>query len=145
MSEAQRYVWLNNFELPIRGAVSWKRITPFPAQFMTTAPTQNDYTPTRKQTWFALRGGLGKDKWTPRDNDRYADASIDASQEIQTLPSLITTLGSFGKEPVKLIKHDGKIWAVGHNQISYWTGSTWTSTKTDFPNPTDAILFYGTA
>ena len=87
---------------------------------------------------------MGKDKWTPQDNDRYADASIDASREIQTLPSLITTLGSFGKEPAKIIKYDGKVWAIGHNQISYWTGSTWTSVKTDFQNPTDAILFYGT-
>ena len=145
MGEIQRYIWLNNQELPIRGSVAWRRITPFPQQFSTSRPTEADYTPTRKQRWGNLRGGIGKDKWTSQDNDRYADASIDASQEIQTLPSLITTLGSFGVEPVKLIKYDGKVWAVGHNQISYWTGSTWSSVKTDFPNPTDAIVFYGTA
>ena len=143
MGEIQRYVWLNGVRLPIRGAVQWRRITPFPNQFMTTAPTENDYTPTRKQKWGALKGGLGKDKWTPEDNDRYSEASIDASQEIQTLGSLVTTMGTFGIEPVKIIKYANRIWAIGHNQISYWSGTAWTSVKTNFPNPTDAITFYG--
>ncbi len=145
MGEAQRYVWLNGNELPIRGVVSWRRITPFPAQFTTSAPSESDYTPTRKQTWKSLRGGLGKDKWTPQDNDRYADATtVDASQEMQTLASLVSTLGTFGVEPVKIIKFENRIWAIGHNQISYWTGSSWTSVKTNFNNPTDALTYYGT-
>ena len=138
------YVWLNDVKIPIKGAVAWRRVTPFPNQFMTTSPTENDYTPTRKQNWGNLKGGLGKDKWTPGDNDRYSEASnVDASQEIQTLSPLVTTMGSFGKEPVKIIKFDGKIWAIGHNQISCWSGSAWTSKKTDFANPTSAITFYG--
>jgi len=140
----QTYVWLNGVRLPIKGTVNWKRITPFPSQFMTTAPTENDYTPTRKQKWGNLKSGLGKDKWTPEDNDRYSEGSVDASQELQTLPGLVTTMGTFGVEPVKIIKYEDKIWAIGHNQISYWSGSAWTSVKTNFPNPTDAIVFYGT-
>ena len=147
---AQTCVWLNNQRLPIRGQVSWKRITPFPAQFMTTSPTENDYTPTRKQKWGSLRGGLGKDKWTPESNDRYAEAAnVDASQELQTLSALVTTMGTgagvFGVEPVKLIIHNGALWAIGHNQISRWSGTAWSSKKTTLGNPTDAMNFYGTA
>ena len=146
MPEIQRCVWLNGVRLPIRGPVQWRRITPFPSQFMTTAPTENDYTPTRKQKWGNLKGGLGKDKWTQEDNDRYSEANnVDASQEIQTLGALVTTLGTFGVEPVKIIKYADRIWAIGHNQISYLSGSSWTSVKTNFPNPTDAAIFYGTS
>lgn len=146
MAEPQRYVWLNGVRLPIAGAVGWRKITPFPDQLMTTAPAVADYTPTSKQVWTKLKGGLGIEKWTPEDNDRYWQAEgVDASINLQSLAPLVTTLGSFGVAPVKLIKFEGKIWAIGHNQISYWTGSAWTSVKTDFPNPTDAATFYGTA
>ena len=146
MGETQRYVWLNNERIPIKGAVVWRRITPFPAQFTTTSPQESDYTPTRKQNWGNLKGGLGKDKWAPEDNDRYSEANgVDASQEIQTLSPLVTTMDTFGVEPVKIIKFKDRIWAIGHKQISYWSGSSWTSVKTDFDNPTDAITFYGTA
>ena len=144
MADIQRNVWLNGVRLPIKGNVQWRRITPFPNQFMTTAPTENDYTPTRKQKWGTLKSGLGKDKWTPEDNERYSEATtVDASQEIQTLGALVTTMGAFGVEPVKIIKFEDRIWAIGHNQISYWNGTSWTSVKTNFANPTDAIVYYG--
>ena len=143
---AQTSVWLNNIWLPVKGTVNWKRITPFPAQFMTTSPTENDYTPTRKQRWSSLKSGMGKDKWTPEDNDRYSDATnVDASQELQTLSALVTTMGAFGVEPVKIIKFNNALWAIGHNQISRWSGTAWVPKKTTLGNPTDGILFYGTA
>lgn len=144
MGDVQKNVILNDTKLPIAAPVIWRKITPFPNQFMTTSPQESDYTPTRKQRWGNLKGGLGKDKWTPQDNDRYSEGGIDASQELQTLPSLVTTMGTFGVEPVKIIKYKDRIWAIGHNKISYWTGSAWTSAKSDFPNPTDAAVFYGT-
>jgi len=140
----QEHIWLNGEELPIAGAVAWKRITPFPQRFITTSPKEEDYTPTDKQRWGNLRGGMGIEKWSAENNDRYWDCDdVDASQETQTLGPLVTTLGTFGAEPVKIIKFEGRIWAIGHLQISYWTGSAWQSVKTDFANPTDAILFYG--
>lgn len=144
MGEVQKYIYLNNFHFPVEGNIIWDKITPFPEQLMTSAPGVADYTPTSKQVWTKLKGGMGIEKWTPEDNDRYAEASgVDASINMQSLAPLVTTLGTFGAEPVKIIKFEGRIWAIGHNQISYWTGSAWTSVKTNFPNPTDAITFYG--
>ncbi len=144
MSEVQRFVWLNNVHLPIDGAVKWDKITPFPEQLMTSAPGVSDYTPTSKQVWSKLKGGMGIEKWTPEDNDRYAEANgVDASINMQSLAPYVTTMGTFGAEPVKIIKYEGRIWAIGHNQISYWTGSAWTSVKTDWSNPTDAAVYYG--
>lgn len=145
MGEIQKYVWLGNFHYPIDGNIVWDKITPFPEQLMTSAPGVSDYTPTSKQVWTKLKGGMGVEKWTPEDNDRYAEANgVDASINMQSLAPLVTTMGTFGAEPVKIIKYENRIWAIGHNQISYWTGSAWTSVKTDFPNVTDAITYYGT-
>ena len=144
MGEVQRYIWLNGIHFPVEGNIVWDKITPFPQQLMTAAPGVSDYTPTSKQVWSKLKSGMGVEKWTPEDNDRYAEASgVDASINMQSLAPYVTTLGTFGAEPVKIIKFEGRIWAIGNNQISYWTGSAWTSVKTDFPNVTDAIVFYG--
>lgn len=144
MGEQQQFVFLNGVKLPLKGNVQWSRVTPFPSQFMTTAASESDYTPTRKQKWSALQGGMGDEKWDADHNTRYWDADgVDASLSVQTLSPLVTTLGTFGAQPVKLIKFNGKVWAIGHNQISYWSGTAWTSAKTDFANPTDAATFYG--
>lgn len=144
MAEIQKYVWLGNFHYPVEGNIVWDKITPFPQQLMTAAPGVSDYTPTSKQVWTKLKGGMGIEKWTPEDNDRYPEASgVDASINMQSLAPLVTTLGTFGAEPVKLIKYADKIWAIGNNAISYWNGSSWTSVKTNLPNPTDAITYYG--
>ncbi len=144
MSEPQKYIWLNGYHFPIDGMVAWSKVTPFPEQLMTSAPSVSDYTPTSKQVWDKLKGGIGIEKWTSDDNDRYWEADgVDASINMQSLAPYVTTLGTFGTEPVKIIKYADKIWAIGHKQISYWTGSAWTSVKTDFPNPTDVITFYG--
>jgi len=143
MGEVQRSVILNDFEFPIKGGVSQHRITPFPQQFMTTSPQESDYTPTRKQKWGNLKSGMGVEKWSSEDNDRFWEADADTGRNIQTLPPLVTTLGSFGVEPEIIKKYADKVWAIGNNQISYLDGSSWTSVKTDFPLPTDAIVFYG--
>ena len=144
MENEQSNVYLNGVKLPIAGPVLWDKVTPFPDQFIQQAPTSADFQPVRKQEWSSLRGGAGIEKWSPEDNDRYWEAvDVDTSQATQTLGPLVTTLGSFGADPVKLSKHESKIWAIGNQKISSWNGSSWDSKKTDFDNPTDAILFYG--
>lgn len=144
MAEEQQYIWLNGERLPIRGPIQWQRITPFPAQFATSAPTEADYTPTRKQRWGSLRGGMGIEKWDSEHNDRYWEADgVDASMNVQTLGPLVTTMGTFGAEPVKILKYKERVWAIGHRKISYWDGTAWQAVKEDFDNPTDAAIFYG--
>lgn len=147
MGEVQQYVWLNNQKLPIEGSVAWQRITPFPNQLMMSAPCVSDYTPTSKQSWDKLKSGMGLEKWTAQDNDRYWEADgVDASINMQSLAPLVTTMGSFGAQPVKLIKFNNQIWAIGNNMIAYWTGTAWIPANPTPPlsNPTDAVTFYGT-
>ena len=146
MAEPQDSVWLNGVEIPIVGSVLWDVVPPCPNQIVTQEPGEADFQPVSKHTWRGLQGGAGIEKWSPEHNDRYWEAvDVDTSQTTQTLGPLVTTLGSFGKLPVKILKGpDGKIWAIGDLQISIWNGSSWDSKKTDFSNPTDAILFFGT-
>ena len=142
----QTYVYLNNQKLPLAAPVAWTKVTPFPEQLMTTAPGVADYTPTSKQVWAKLKGGLGVEKWTAEENDRYWDADgVDASINIQSLTPLVTKMGSFGTQPVKIIKFADKIWAIGHNNVSYWNGTSWVAANPTPPlsNVTDAILFFG--
>lgn len=146
MGEAQRYIWLGGFHYPIEGKVLWEKITPFPQQLMTSAPGVTDYTPTSKQAWAKLKSGMGIEKWTPEDNDRYWQAEgVDASINMQSLGPLVTTLGSFGAEPVRIIKYADKIWAIGPSKVAYWDGAAWQTANPTTPlaTPTDAIIFYG--
>ena len=150
MAEPQKHIWLNGQKLPIASPITWRRITPFPAQFSTSQPGVEDYTPTRKQRFAKLKGGMGQEKWDPNSEDRFWDANgVDASKDVQTLGPLVTPMEKadgtgFGAIPVKIIKFKGRIWAIGHDKISYWDGSAWQPKKTDFSNPTDAIVYYGT-
>lgn len=142
----QTYVYLNNQKLPLAAPVAWTKVTPFPEQLMTTAPGVADYTPTSKQVWAKLKGGLGIEKWSPEDGDRYWDANgVDASINIQSLSPKVTTMGAFGTQAVKIIKYAEKIWAIGNNRISYWNGTSWTAGNPTPPlsNPTDAVTFFG--
>jgi len=139
---AQKYIWLNGYELPIEGEIIWDRVTPFPEVFATAPPDAADYTPTRTQK-LTFEGGMGKETEDGAEG-RYWYGNVDTSRSTVVPPGLVTTMGTFGAIPVKIIKFNEEIWAIGHNQISYWTGSAWTSVKTDFANPTDAMLWFNT-
>lgn len=144
MAEPQNAVWLNGVKIPIVGEVLWDVVPPFPDQITTQEPGEADFLPVSKQTWGSLDGGAGIEKWSQENNDRYWEAvDIDTSQATQTLGPLVTTLGAFGKSPVKIIKHDGKIWAIGDRLIATWNGASWDSKLATFSNPTDAMLYYG--
>ena len=144
MASIQDSVWLNGVKMPLVDSVVWDVAPPFPPQIIDSEPTEENFLPVSKQTWSDLRGGGGVEKWSPKKNNRFWEATdVDTSRTTQTLGPLVTTLGSFGAAPMKIIKHRDQIWAIGHNAISVWTGSAWSSKKTDFSNPTDAILFYG--
>jgi len=144
MAEAQDSIWLNGVKYPIVDAVLWDRVTPYPDQVTQQAPDETDFKPLTKQRWNDFIAGAGVEKWAEKDNGRFSDSEgLETSQRIRTPGPAVSTLGSFGAAPVRLIIHLGKVWAIGHQAISSWNGSSWDSHKTDLDNPTDAILYYG--
>ena len=143
MVDIQRTIFLNDIEYPIVGPVVWTRLSPFPSQIITGPATVQNYAPTTKHFTDNMKQGMGIEKWKPGLNDRYWYADgVDASKNTIVLGPLVTTMGTYGAEAVKIIGFADKIWAIGNNKISYWDGSAWQAAKSDFPNPTDAVVFY---
>ena len=139
----QKSVFLNGVEFPIQGDVSWTRLPPYSTQIITGPATVQDYAPTTKHFVDNMKSGMGIEKWKGGLNDRYWYAeNMDASRDTTVLGPLVTTLGTYGAEAVKIKEYQDKIWAIGHNRISYWDGSAWQVAKSDFPNPTDAEGFF---
>ena len=123
MAEEQDSIWLNGVKYPI---------------------DETDFMPVSKQRWNEFISGAGVEKWSEKDNDRFSDSEgLETSQRIQTPGPAVTTLGTFGASPVKLIIHLGKVWAIGNSLIASWNGASWDSHHTAIDTPTDAILFYG--
>jgi len=138
----QKSVILNDVEIPIAGDLVWMRLPPYSAQILTGPTTVQDYAPTTKHFVDNMKSGMGIEKWEGGLNDRYWYAeNVDASRDTTVLGPLVTTMGTYGAVPVKIIEFADKIWAIGHNNISYWDGSAWQVAKNDFPNPTDALVF----
>jgi len=145
MAEPQKTIWLNDVEYPINGDVIWTRLSPFPSQIITGPATVQNYAPTTKHFVDNMKQGMGIEKWKGGLNDRYWYADgVDASRNTVTLGPLVTTMGTFGTEPVKIIGFAGKIWAIGNNSIAYWSGAAWVAANptSTLASPTDALVFY---
>ena len=152
MTDVQKTIWLNDVEYPIEGKVQRRRSSAWPAEFRSGRIEAQDYTPTRKQMWGAMKGGMGKERWDPGADDRFwTSADMETSLNVTSLGPLVTTMGTdastdFGVAPIKIVTYQDNVWAMGNNQIAYWdaTGSTWVTAEptTPLPDPTDAIVFY---
>lgn len=140
----QTSIWLNDVEFPIIGHVEWRDISPFAPEIRLSGPKSvEDYSRTEKQRWGPFTGGMGIQRWRNGEDDRiWQGFRIDTAQRDATLSPLQTKLASFGTTPVRLIIFTSKLWAIAHNNISYWNTSTsaWVSSKTDLANPTDACV-----
>ncbi len=139
----QRSVWLDGVEYPILGAVEEHKVTPWSAELTIGDRTVSTYRPLSSWIIGPLKGGMGLEKWESGADDRYWYAeNVDCSRNLITLGPLVSTLGSFGTPAIRLIYSQGYIWAIGHNNIALWSGSSWTTKKNDLANPTDAFVFY---
>ena len=136
-------VWLNAVYYPIIGDVIKRRTTPLSPAFRTGAATYSDMRPL--ETWVIgpLTGGMGLEKHEPGTDDRYWYAvDVDCSRNLMTNGPLVTTVGTFGVAPEKIIFFQDKIWAIGHQEIAYLSGSSWSTGEpaTALDNPTDALV-----
>lgn len=124
--EKQRYVLLNSKKVPIKGMVQKRAVTPWAARIATGELKYQDYTPSSRQVWTSLKGGIGLEKWVAGSDDRYWWAEgLEGAYNKTCLSGYVTTLGAFGVAPVKIISYASKIWAIGESRIGYWEGSTW--------------------
>jgi len=107
------------------------------------SPTYSDFSQASAEEYFDFRNGIGKKRGLSSEARLEWSEGIDFTSEGQAvLGGLVTTAGSFGAAPVKIIDFQSGTYAVGNAQISKWntSGSSWTLKASSLATPLDAIV-----
>jgi len=124
--EKQRYVVLDGTKIPIEGEVELAPVTPWTARFSTGPPKYEDYAPTSHQTWEALKGGWGLERWKQGQSDRIHYGTLDTAGNLIVLPPLVSSLGLATRGLIrKIIEFKGAVFAFADGQTAYYDGSDW--------------------
>lgn len=142
------HVVLNNNHIEIDGEITEKQVAPFAPQLSTGSTEFKNYAPSSIEEWRDLRSGLGKESDEKNSGRLYWSTSIETTKDgYLTLGPLVTTAGSFGVQPIKILDFNGsgsmKTYAFGNSVGSVWnTGtSAWDEADSSaLATPTDAIV-----
>jgi len=140
-----RKVLLDTEYYDITGEIHRRNINPRAARFETGVPGYSSFTQASVEPWKGLRGGIGhKYQESSGSEECWWSEGVDASHHGGViLGPAVSTAGTFGVAPVKIIDFKGSTYAIGNNAISIWdtTGTPhWDSVKADFASPIDAIV-----
>jgi len=138
-----RQINLNGVYYPIHSDIVQRRLNPWKAKIGAGGLEYSDFQQAEMEEYFDLRNGIGKKRGVGSDARQDWSEGIDFANEGQAvLGPLVTTAGTFGVAPVKIIDFEGATYAIGDSQISKWnTGtSAWDSKDTSLANPIDAIV-----
>lgn len=137
-------VLLDSKYYEVSGGIRRRNINPRAARFDTGQPGYASFTQANVEVWRGLRGGIGHKFQKGHETEEcYFSDGVDASHDGGIiLGPKVTTAGSFGKAPIKIIDFNDKTYAVGDDLISEWnTGtSAWDSKETGISDPIDAIV-----
>ena len=127
----------------ITGNIQRRNINPRAARFDTGAPGYASFTQASVNAYKGLRGGIGHKFQLGNDTEEcYFSDGLDVTHAGSIiLGPLVSTAGTFGAAPVKIIDFGGKTYAIGASKISEWSGTAWTSRETGIAAPLDAIVF----
>lgn len=137
-----REINLAGVQYKIQGDVIKRAINPWMAKISSGAREYSDFTQAQLEEYHDLRNGIGLESALPSESNRtwFTEGVDFTTPRSAVLGPLITTAGSFGVAPVKIIDFQGSTYAIGNSQISEWSGSAWTSRDTSLANPIDAIV-----
>jgi len=135
-------VLLDGIHYEVEGFIQRRNINPRAARFETGLPGYSSFTQGSAKAYKGLRGGTGH-KYDDGEEECYWSEGLDATHRSSiVLGPKVTTAGTFGVEPVKIIDFKGKTYAIGDALIAEWnTGtSAWDSKETGISSPLDAIV-----
>ena len=138
-----RQIILNDKYYKVTGEIIKRAINPWKASIRTAGGLEyQSFQNAELEEWHDLRNGIGLESELPAESARlWWSEGIDfSSPRSAVLSPLVTTAGTFGVAPVKIIDFGGKTYAIGNSKISEWSGSAWTPRDTSLANPTDAIV-----
>ena len=133
------------YELAPGSKVQQRQLNPFKAKLGSSGGLEfSDFGEASLEEYHDLRGGIGLESDLPSESNRiHWSEGVDVSTPRSTvLGSLVTTAGSFGAAPVKIIDFQSATYAIGASKISKWnTGtSAWDSKDTSIATPLDALV-----
>ena len=138
-----REINLNGKYYKIHSDIIQRRLNPWKAKIGAGGLEYSDFQQAELEEYFDFRNGIGKKRGVGSDARQDWSEGIDFANEGQAvLGPLVTTAGTFGVAPVKIIDFDGGTYAIGASKISKWnTGtSAWDSKDTSMALPIDAIV-----
>ena len=137
-----REINLNGKQYKITGDIVKRAINPWIASITSGTREYSSFQTAQLKEYHDLRNGIGLESDLTTESSRtwFTEGVDFTTPRSAVLGPLVTTAGSFGVAPVKIIDFQGKTYAIGHNQISEWSGSAWTSRDTSLASPLDAIV-----
>ncbi len=137
-----REIVINDKRFEIVGEITKLPINPWTAKITGAGLEYSSFQGVNIEEWHDFRSGIGRESALPEDTSRtwWLNGVDVSTPRSAVLNPLVNTAGSFGVAPVKIIDFQGGTYAIGHNQISKWSGSAWTSKHTGLANPIDAIV-----
>ena len=138
-----RTILLNSISFEIKDIVQ-RAINPWKAKVVSRGLEYSDFSQAELEEWHDFRNGIGLESALPDESARlWWSEGIDFSTpRSAVLGPLVTTAGSFGVAPVKIIDFRGGTYAIGSNLIAKWNAGTpgWDTKHVLLTNPIDAIV-----
>ena len=140
-----RQVLLNSvyYKLAAGTDIIKRALNPFRAKLGTAGSLEfSDFSQASMEEYHDFRNGIGKNRGVGSDARTQWTQGIDFSTEGQAVLSpLVSTAGTFGKAPIKIIDFQSATYAIGDDLIAEWTsGTTWTSRETNLSDPIDVLV-----
>jgi len=122
-----RQILFNGVYYPIHSDVQQRRINPWKAKLGASGAglTYADFSSADVEEYVDFRNGIGRKRGVGSDYRLDFSEGIDFSVDGQAvLGPLVTTAGSFGTAPIKIIDFQSKTYALGDFLIGEWNTST---------------------
>ena len=117
-----KQILLNGVYREIKGEITHRAINPWMAKVGSGGTTYKDFSQAELEEYYDFRNGIGKKRGEGSDARLEMSEGVDFTTEGQAvLGPLITTAGTFGVAPVKIIDFQGATYAIGSDgTIQVW-------------------------
>ena len=120
-----RQIVLNGVNYKISSDLLQRRINPWKAQLGSGSLEYADFSQAELEEYHDFRNGIGKKRAVGSDARLDFSQGIDFANQGQTiLGPLVTTAGSFGVAPVKILDFESVTYGIGDNAIRRWNTTT---------------------
>ncbi len=120
-----REINLNGKFYEVKDEIIKRAVSPWIAKVSSGGTEYSDFSTAELEEYFDFRNGIGKNRAVGSEARTQFTEGIDFTTEGQAVLSpLVTTAGSFGVAPVRIIDFENVTYAIGDNAIRRWNTTT---------------------